>query len=765
MLKTCQADGPQDASILILTDRPGWGDLNDGRFLTDHAGRIFWDSLRSGAGILRSHVRVEALCERDIQNRASYELSRDERAEFESEALERLSATKPTLLVALGDWALEFLTGQKSADKFHLSILPNLRPDQPKVLSLLHPERVFKEHKSAFYLKLGAAKMKRESLFSEIRLPERSMLLRPRAPEVFAFLRSRAQARWLSVDIETSYGHITCIGIGSSPHEAMCIPTMPEDWASVDEWFEIWKAIAKCLSGPARKVLQNGIYDLTYLSSYGIDVANFYHDTMVAQRVLYPELSVGLDNIARIYTEEPYWKDEAKDWNSRQDIDQLYRYNCKDVCVTLAAAWAQRVDLERRGLMPYFENLMRLARGPVIEMSWNGLPLDVEERERLASIAQKRAMELELQLNEISQELLNKSTNPRSPVQVKQLLFSAGFRKLPFKGGKETSDKSALMKLRLKRPDSKLLESLIEISEVNKELSSYLTVEYDRERKVIPYTLYAAGTETIRMSCSKDSWNRGFNAQTVPSGLKSMFLAPEGSVFVEVDLKQADARVVAWDAAEPTLMEFFNTGRDIHRYVASQAELFNCAPEAVTHDQRQLGKKVGHAANYGVTPPTLVQQALSEMNLVLSERRAAQMLQGYFRTFPGIPRWHERIKAEISRTRTLRSPTGFHRTFMDRHGPELFKEAFAFLPQNIVSYTINQLVLALYGIEGVRLLVQIHDSCLFLCSLSRLDSVLEIVKAQPSWNPIYKLAGGPLRIPIEVKSGLRWGSMEKIFDG
>lgn len=760
--RTCIADGPDDASIVVLTDRPGWADLNDGRFLTDHAGRIFWDSMRS-AGLLRSRIHTTAICHEDIQNRAHYEIDSSLRTRFETEALERLARLKPNVILALGDWPLELLTGLKSSDKYHLSLLPALDPSRPKVLSLLHPERVFREHKSAFYLRLGAERARREALSPGLIPAARNALVRPNVSEALRYLRRIATANWLSVDIETSYGHITCIGFGSSPHEAMCIPTLPDYWSSVDEWFAVMKQIDVTLRGPAKKVLQNGIYDLTYLSSYGIRVENFFHDTMIAQRILHPEYSVGLDNINRIYVGDPYWKDEAKDWGARIDPESLWRYNAKDVCITLAAAWAQRVDLERRGLMKYFEHTMALARGPILEMSWRGLPFNVVERDKLAAEAEKRVAELEFTLNEESQKFLARPTNPRSPAQVKELLYAAGFKRLPFKGGKETSDKGALMKLRLKRPESKLLTALIDISEVQKELSSYLRTEYDAQRSVLPYTLYAAGTETMRFSCGKDPWNRGLNAQTIPSHLKSMFEAPEGSSFIEVDLAQADARVVAWDSAEPALIGFFQTKRDIHRYVASQPELFNCSPDNVTHDQRQLGKKVGHAANYGVGPATLVESALKEMNLQLTERKAAQMLSGYYRTFPGIPRWHERIRSELSRTRALRFPTGYHRHFNDRFGPDMLKEAYASLPQHLVAYTINQLVLRLYG--SFPLVLQIHDSCLLLVEDSKLDSLLAAIKNQDSWNPTYKLSGGDLRIPVEVKTGRIWSTMTKIYEG
>lgn len=764
-MRRCSGDGPEDAAIVVLTDRPSWNDLADGRFLTDHSGRVFWDEMRLGAGLLRTRVRVEAICEEECDE--WYLLPMEERTRHEASALDRLARLKPNIILALGDWPLEFLTGRKSADKYHLSLLENLRPGGPKVLSLLHPERVFREHDSKFYLRLGASRALRESRFPEIRRPIRNIITRPTAVEACRWLRRATRASWLSVDIETSQGQITCIGFATHPSEAISIPTRPSDWPSLSDFHMIWKYIALVLQGDAKKVLQNGIYDFSYLSAYGIRPNNFYWDTMLAQRVLFPEFASGLDNIARIYTEATYWKDDAKDWSARMDPDSLYLYNGRDVCETLAAAWAQRVELVKRGLMPFYRYIMEMASGPVLEMSWRGLKLDVAERDRLLKDAEVKSAELEKIINDESQRLLQRETNPRSPKQVKELLYAAGFKRLPLKDGKESSDKTALLKLQLRKPDSLLLKALIEVSEVNKEISSYLRTEISSDG-CMHYTLYTLGTETQRMSCSKDPWDRGLNAQTLPSHLKSMFTteAPD-NVFVEVDLRQADARVVAWDSPDALLMEFFKTGRDIHRYVASQREIFNCAESAVTKDQRQLGKKIGHAENYGVESQTLAESCLKEMNLVISVQRAAEMQQGYRRTFPGVTRRKERIRNEIARTRVIYSPTGFHRHFNGRFAPDLFREAYAFLPQHLVAYAINQLILHVWRNRptGVMIKLQVHDSALFEVPRSKLDELLALIKDQEAWNPIYQLAGGPLRIPIEIKVGERLHEVKEVFSG
>lgn len=761
--RQCAADGPDDSAILVLTDRPSWADLNAGRFLTDHAGKVFWDSLRSGTGLLRSHVRVDAICQGPVPGNDYRLLDVMTKAAWEIDTVQRISAIRPRLIVALGDWALDLLTGRKSSDLWHMSLLPAMREDFPKVLSLLHPDRVFREYASTFYYKLAASRIAKESQYPEIRRPFRESIVRPSPHEAISFLASVTEAEWLSVDIETGQGQITCVGFAADPLRGMSIPALPQNYADVNEWHMVWQAMSRALGGPSKKVFQNGVYDLSYFSAYGIRVENFFHDTMLAQKVLYPEFPVGLDNIARIYTEEPYWKSDAKNWSARTDIDSLYHYNVKDVCVTLEAAFAQRTDLERRGLTRFFyEYVMALAKGPALEMSWRGLPLDVAERERLANEAELRMKTLSDGLSVASEQVLGKPLNTRSPVQVKAFLNAVGYKRLPFMDGKETSNKGALMKLRLKSPKCPHLNALIEVSEVQKELSSYLRFEYSDDMRV-RYTLNLAGTETLRGACYKDPWDRGLNAQTIPSGLKSMFRAPEGRTLLEVDLKQADARVVAWDSADPILVEFYRSGKDIHRYVASQPELFNCSPDAVTKEQRQLGKKVGHAANYGVGPATLVESCLKEMNLVITQQKAAQMLQGYYRAFPGIVRWQGRIRDEVSQTRALTSPTGWKRYFYGRFDQTLLKEAYAWRPQHVVAYTINQLVLWLYG--KYDLLIQTHDSLLIEVDDDVLGEALIRVKEQDRWNPTYPMNGGDLRIPIEVKVGKVWSAAKEVFSG
>jgi DNA polymerase I-like protein with 3'-5' exonuclease and polymerase domains len=666
------------------------------------------------------------------------------------------------VLVPLGEVALKTITGKSSIEKWKLSILEG--PQAKKIIPIQHPSAILRKYEDYPFLAFGVQRVVEESRNPGLRRIDREFITQPPFPEALEHLKTLTQAEELSVDIETSQGQITCIGFASSPRYAVCIPTRQQDY-SQEQFYELWRAIRQLLAGPARKILQNGIYDLTYLSAYGIRVRNFFTgggvDTMLLQKFLFPELPKGLDTIARLYTREPYWKDDGKDWGLANNVEQLYRYNCLDCTGTQEASQGQRADLKKLGSFQesfFSDYIMRLGL-IAFEMSTRGLPVDLEERSRLKTEAEAEIKGLRSKLDSENDRLLGKPTNPRSPIQVKALLKAAGYR-IPTKLGRESTDRESLLKLRQKDQESKILTPLIQLSEKQKALSSYLECELRPDGR-LPYTIQASTTETGRWAAYKDPWGRGLNVQTIPKKLKSQFLAPKGWRFVEIDLAQADARVVAWLAPEPTMIEFFRSGKDLHRFVA--AGLFGKPEDQIEYLERQLGKKVGHGANYGEGEWTLSNQCLKEMDLVLPVVRAREMLERRHRMFPGIPKWHLNVQRELGRTRQLTTPLGRVRRFYGRMDDRTFKQAYAHIPQSTVSDVISLLACHLFG--RTQLLAQIHDSILCLHPAFKIRELKELVADQDAWNPELDLPGGKLRIPVEIEVGERWSEMEEIYAG
>lgn len=239
---------------------------------------------------------------------------------------------------------------------------------------------------------------------------------------------------------------------------------------------------------------------------------------------------------------------------------------------------------------------------------------------------------------------------------------------------------------------------------------------------------------------------------------------PLQRVFVEVDLKQAESRAVAYDACEETLLTMLERGDDIHRFVA--AEIFKKPMAEITHDERQLGKKSGHGANYSMGVTTFQDSCLKELDVVLDRKMATTVLESYHRVFPKIRTWHARIRETVYRDRKLTTPFGRVRYFYDRMSDDVYREAYAYRPQSIVPDIANHLMLRLCEMRQMGwfdfwLHLQVHDSVLVSCKADVAPEIMSFALDTKQWHPSIVLPAGQLIIPTEVKWGRCLGEMQK----
>lgn len=676
------------------------------------------------------------------------------------------------VVVPLGEHALAAVTGLKGIGKWHCSVVPSKAEyGGRKCLPLLHPDHVSRVWSDHVYLNAGCSKLSLEAGFPDFRIPKRNFLLSPPFKQTMEYLYDVVlKAPEVAIDWEFGRGQLNTLGFAVSPEEAIAIRALPGEYTP-EQYYELFEAVRQIAEGQSAKIVQHSMIETEWLARYGIELRNVKHDTMWAMKFLHPELEKGLANVGRLYTSFPYWKDDNDDWNNIKDWRQHLEYNCKDTTGTFAAYLAQVTALRARGLDTLFYSFVMQFQPVIQEMCITGLRVDAAALHGVREGLLREQDNFLRIIEETSQGALQASTNSRSPKQVQTLLKALGM-KLPTKkvkgkdNAQQTTDKKALVKLKRQYPDASVLPALIGISAANKRLSSYVDFEYDRSSERVHYTLDGCATEPGRWAGYNTSWGEGFNPQTVPKAIRRCFTADPGCVLVEVDLKSADSWCVALEAPEPKLIELLKSGADIHRYVAGK--IFNKPPEIVSEFERQLGKKAGHAANYGTGPRTFAETCLVEMNHYLEEREAKRVLEAYFEVFPGIRRRQEAIKRTIYNTRKLTTPFGRERHFYGRADDSTFREAYAYSPPSTVSDIVNTLMLSLWrdrdavGLawdDGGRFLLQVHDSLLLQTTPERVPELAEYCRSL-DWHPHIELPGGVLRIPVDVKQGLNWRSME-----
>lgn len=117
--------------------------------------------------------------------------------------------------------------------------------------------------------------------------------------------------------------------------------------------------------------------------------------------------------------------------------------------------------------------------------------------------------------------------------------------------------------------------------------------------------------------------------------------APAGWYFLGFDYAQQERRVLAAEANEPALLEVFNSGADIH--AATAAMLMGKDLAAITKDERQVGKTLGFAMDYGLAPDSLADR------MGIPVEQAEALYSKYFEVNANIKPYQARVIAQARR--------------------------------------------------------------------------------------------------------------------
>jgi len=105
------------------------------------------------------------------------------------------------------------------------------------------------------------------------------------------------------------------------------------------------------------------------------------------------------------------------------------------------------------------------------------------------------------------------------------------------------------------------------------------------------------------------------NLQNLPSRgpngkkLKQSIIAPAGHTLIDCDSSQIEARVLAWLAGQDDLVDQFDRGEDVYKYMASS--IYSVPADAVSKDQRFVGKTTILGAGYGMGAPKFQHQLMT----------------------------------------------------------------------------------------------------------------------------------------------------------
>jgi DNA polymerase-1 len=497
---------------------------------------------------------------------------------------------------------------------------------------------------------------------------------------------------------------------------------------------------------------------------------------MIAQAIMYPDFPKGLDFITAMHTREPYYKDEGKKWfkigGSEEDF---WIYNAKDSAVCIEALPVIKHDLEMVNNLEAYKQQCRIVE-PLTYMQHRGIKCDVigmkEESDKAGLSIDSLTKEL--------QALTGTSINPNSPTQLKEYFYKTKGA-TPYydrKTGGETTDKNALK--RLSRKGHAEAKILLEIRRLSKLKSTYYDVTLDTDNR-LRCSFNPVGTESGRLSSSETIFGTGTNMQNLPMEFRRYLLADEDCLMFNMDLSQAENRVVAYISPEPLMIRAFETGIDIHSQTGGlisglpiddvrQQDKDNlpCSLGSGDASWRFWGKKANHGLNYDLGYKTFA------LYYEIPEADAKFIVDKYHTAYPGVRQYHAWIRHQLGQGRTIENCFGRKRLFLDRWGDELFKSAYSYIPQSTVADKINRegLSYIYYNQELFRpvdLLLQVHDSIVFQMNYKKHtweEQALCLIRIKQSLETPLSWHGTKFTIPVGLEVGpcLHKKSMVEVKD-
>ncbi len=346
---------------------------------------------------------------------------------------------------------------------------------------------------------------------------------------------------------------------------------------------------------------------------------------------------------------------------------------------------------------------------------------------------------------------IGREVNLGSPKQLQEVLFEQ--LELPKTRKTKTgysTDAAALADLQETHPHP-FLDLLLEHREATKLRQIIETLDGAIDQTGRIHTTYLqTSSQTGRLS-STDPNLQNIPVRTEESRrIRAAFEVGDGyETLLTADYSQIEMRIMAHLSGDAGLIEAFQSGEDLHRFVG--ARVFGVEPADVTPAMRTKVKAMSYGLVYGLSAFGLSKQ------LRIEQSEARQLMGEYFNRFGAV---RDYLRASVEQARI----DGFTETIFGRRRP--FPELTSLnrvLRENAERAALNAPIqgsaadimkLALFRIHDElitnelrsRILLQIHDELVVEIAPGEWDAVEEIVQARMG-------DAAELSVPLDVQIG------------
>lgn len=524
------------------------------------------------------------------------------------------------------------------------------------------------------------------------------------------------------------------------------------DRIPIKEFIKIFKPV---FENDANKICQNGKYDIAVMRTLGIEVKNFYFDTMLAAYILDPDQKHGMDELARKYLNYNCIplsiligekKDPSKIFDA--DLKALSIYSCEDADITLKLYYKLSEQIEKEKLTNLAFNIEFHLVQVLEDMEREGVRIDEKALNLFSD-------NLQVMLVDYTQRIYDScgtEFNINSPKQMQEVIFD----KLGLTTGKKTKTgfSTDARSLEAIRGEHEAIDLILEYRQMSKLKSTYadalpnlIKPQTGRVHTSFNQTVAATG----RLSSNEP------NLQNIPirselgKEIRKAFVPRDKDhLILSADYSQIELRIMASMCGDPALISAFKNKEDIHRSTA--ALVFMVPPSEVTTEMRRKAKEVNFGILYGIGPFGL------KTRLGITQHHAKEIIETYFNTFKlvknfmddSVLRAKEKGYAEtlIGRKRFLPNINSNNRTVRQ------FEERVA-INMPIQGTAADMIKIAMINIYNYltknkfrsKMVLQVHDELVFDVYKDELDDIRSVIKELME-------SAIPLNVPVVVESGV-----------
>ena len=509
------------------------------------------------------------------------------------------------------------------------------------------------------------------------------------------------------------------------------------------------------------KLLENkniSVFDLkSILKKMYISRSNQIVDMSIAAYLLNPlKDSYEYSDIARDFLS--IMLPSKEEINKKQTLKEMYKNNPEDVY----------------NIMIYNASVANKARNIILKQlddsNMKDLYFDIElpliyslfKMEQTGVMVNRSALKeysdkLKIDIDRLEQEIYddsNEKFNINSPKQLGDILFE----KMGIPGGKKTKTgySTSAEVLEGLKDEYPFVEKILLYRQLTKLKSTYadgLQNYIDHDNR-IHGTFNQTITATGRISSTEPNLQNIPIRMPIGSEIRKVFIPKDGCVFVDADYSQIELRILAHMSKDESLIEAYNSGKDIHQITASK--VFGVPIDEVTKTQRSNAKAVNFGIVYGISSFGL------SKDLSISRKEASEYIEQYFETYKGVKEFLDNTVKNAKSNGYITTMFGRRRPIPELSSNNYMQRSFGeriAMNSPIQGTAADIMKIAMINVDKrfekenlkSRIVIQVHDELLVEAYIEEKDIVSKILLEEMS-----NAANLKVNLEIGIASGNNW---------